>query len=240
MHEGHRKRMLDRLNECDSLYDHELLEMLMYFVCRVKDTNPVGHSLLERFGSLSELLRADIDELKSVEDVGDAAASLIKLVGVIAERAGKIEGTAELKTLGDCKQFISMRFRGKTEEYLELYFLAKSGKLKRLYRYTSADRNKVSVDGGDIIKNIAIVKPYAILAAHNHLNGCTEPSENDEVFTNLLQLICQMNGVIFIDHMIYDGDEGFYSYRDSGSLENISARYSMGSILKWIKNSSST
>lgn len=240
LHEGHRQRMKKRLYDGSDMFDHEVLEVLLFEVCPRINTNPIAHALLDRFCSISEVLKADVEELKTVQGVGKNVAEYIRTVGLCTERAGEIGAMAQLKTFADCKKFISVRFAGKTEEALELYFLEKNGRVKRIYAYSSADRNKVVMDGGDILKNIALAKPYSVLASHNHLNGCTEPSANDCEFTNLLQFICSMNGIAFLDHIIYDGDEGFYSYRESGALEDIRNKYTMGNIVKWIKSSSTT
>lgn len=240
LHEGHRQRMKSRLKDCKSMFDHEILEVLLYGVCPRVNTNPLAHTLLDRFCSLSELLKADIDEIKAVPGVGENIAAYLKAVGECAERAGKVEGSAILNTPADCKQFIKLRFNGRQEEFLELYFIERNGRLKRIYKYTDSDKRKVSVNASDIIKNIALVKPYGIIAAHNHLNGIITPSDNDEVFTNLIQLICVMNGIRLIDHYIYDGQGEFFSYRDSGLLDKNQEKFSMNNIVKWITNSNLT
>lgn len=240
LHEGHRQRMKLRLKDCKSMYDHEILEVLLYGVCPRVNTNPLSHRLLDRFCSLAEVFRADIDELKTVEGVGENIAVYLKAVGECAERAGKIEGSAVLNTPADCKQFISLRLGGRDEELLELYFIDRNARLKRIYRYTDSDRRRVSVNGSDIVKNIALARPYAIIAAHNHPNGNTEPSEDDDTFTNLIELICVMNEVRFIDHYIYDGRGGFFSYRDSDLLKKAKEKFSMNNIVKWITDSNLT
>lgn len=232
--------MKERLKDCKSMYDHEVLEVLLFIACPRLNTNPLAHNLLDRFCSLSELFRADIDEIKAVEGAGENISVFLKAVGVCAERAGKIEGGAILNTPADCKQFIKLRFYGRTEEFLELYFIEKGGRLKRIYKYTDFDKYKVEVNAKDIVKNVSLVKPYAIIAAHNHLNGSLTPSENDNVFTYLIQFICAMNEVRFIDHYIYNGQSEFFSYRDTDLLKNAQEKYSMSNLLKWIANLSST
>lgn len=227
--------MLSKLENGDDLYDHEVLEILLYFACPRVNTNPLAHRLLERFCSVSEILKADAEELKAVEGVGESVARYLKTVGLCAERSGSVEGNAVLKTFGDCKRFVSMRMRGKDDEYLELYFLEKSGRVKRIFTYTSADRNRVTARTEEILSNITSAKPFGILAAHNHLNGNIAPSENDEIFTRQICFICNMNNVKFTDHMIYS-DGNIYSFNDSGKMQEISRKYSFGNALQWINN----
>ena len=240
LHEGHRQRIKSRLKDCKYMYDHEILEVLLFNAYPRINTNPIAHRLLDRFCSLAELFRADIDEIKTVEGVGENTAVYLKAVGECAERAGKIEGSAVLNTPDDCKQFITLRFNGRTEEFLEIYFVDKNGRLKRIYKYTDYDKRGVGVNGSDIVKNIALVKPYALIVAHNHPNGNVNPSENDNTFTSLLELICVMNGAVFLDHYIYGGKGVFFSYRDSDLLKDIKEKFSMTNIVKWITNSNLT
>ena len=223
MHEGHRQRMLAKLSNDDDLYDHELLEILLFFVCPRKNTNPLAHELLDRFGSLKEVFNATDEEIKSVFGAGSSVANYLKALGRCYERIGNVEGVAVLKTFGDCKKFVSMRFKNVSEEKLELYFLDRGGKVKRQFSYTSFDRNKASVTSHEVIKKIALVKPYSIIVAHNHLNGSVNPSANDDKFTGRMQIICNLNNVVLLDHLIYS-DGNFYSYKDAGRLNEIKSR----------------
>ena len=159
MHEGHRQRMYAKLESGDNLYDHEVLELLLYAVCPRVNTNETAHKLLDRFCSISEIFKADVEELKTVDGVGESVARYLKTVGLCAERAGCVEGAAVLKTLGDCKHFIQVRLRGREEEYLEIYFLQKNGRVNRIFSYTSADRNKVFANADEFIRNLALIKP---------------------------------------------------------------------------------
>lgn len=238
MHEGHRKRMYAKLESGDNLFDHELLEILLYSVYPRVNTNPVAHALLARFCSLSEVLTASIDELKTVEGVGDNVALFLRCVGECASRACFINGVAELKNYGDIKRFTALRMRGKTEEVLEFYLLEKDGRVKRIYDRTSNDISQVKFKASDLVKLLAAVKPYGLVAAHNHPGGFSEPSEKDDLFTKQVQLICSMNGIVFYDHCIYSPRDGVFSYHESGRIDTIKEEYSLDSVLgKWITDS---
>ena len=58
MHEGHRQRMLQRLEDAEHLQDHELLEIPLFNAIPRKNTNPLAHELLSEFASLDGLMRA--------------------------------------------------------------------------------------------------------------------------------------------------------------------------------------
>ena len=76
LHASHRERMRQRLLEhgAEAMHDHEILEMLLYYAIPRGDTNPIAHALLHRFGSLSQVLEAPVEELQKVDP--DAAQRL--------------------------------------------------------------------------------------------------------------------------------------------------------------------
>ena len=59
--------------------DHTLLELLLFYGVPQKDTNPIAHRLIERFGSLPAVLEAPARELMQVEGVGENVARLLKV-----------------------------------------------------------------------------------------------------------------------------------------------------------------
>ena len=52
-HEGHRSRMKERFqaNGLEGFSDHEILEFLLFYAIPYRDTNPLAHELVNRFGS---------------------------------------------------------------------------------------------------------------------------------------------------------------------------------------------
>ena len=67
MHEGHRARVKKRFLEegLDHFSDIQALELLLFYALPRVDTNPIAHGLLDRFGSLSQVLEG-IQELSQI------------------------------------------------------------------------------------------------------------------------------------------------------------------------------
>ncbi len=57
-HGGHRKRLRDRLfrQGARGLYDHELLELLLFYVYKRVDVNPMAHKLIGEAGGFDKLI----------------------------------------------------------------------------------------------------------------------------------------------------------------------------------------
>ena len=73
LHDGHRARKKEQLRQhgLDSFADHEVLELALYYAIPRRDTNEIAHRLLQKFGSLQNVLSAPAEELAKVEGVGD-------------------------------------------------------------------------------------------------------------------------------------------------------------------------
>lgn len=232
MHEGHRKRMYEKLKSDSGLCDHELLEILLFNAFPRKNTNPLAHRLIAEFGSLAGVFEASAEQLTSVEGVGENVALYIKCVGECNNRIKTSSaGVAVLKNYEDFKRFVTVRMRGKSQEVIELYCLEKNGKVKRISSFSSEDRNKVEVECNKIAEVIAMEHPYGVLVAHNHLSGDSSPSENDDRFTVELQLLCSINSAVLFDHCIYASDTNVYSYFQSGKIDDIRRNFSFKQVI---------
>lgn len=232
MHEGHRRRLYEKLKSGGNLFEHELLEMLLFNAYPRKNTNPVAHELLTRFPSISAVLSASYEELVFVPGVGEQVALYLMCLGKCLERRNDADCFASISNRGSLGEFVKLRMRGRTSEILEMYFFDKNGRLIRICSFSSGASDRVTVKPEEIIKLISVSHPYAVVIAHNHTNGVASPSSADDDFTKECQIICSMNNVRLYDHVIYVSDDALFSYFESGRLAAIEQKYSIGNILK--------
>lgn len=227
--------MYTKLKDSGNLYDHEILEILLFYVFPRVNTNPIAHNLLGRFGSIDAVLHAEIDELKEVDGVGDGVANFLRVVGLCTERAKSVNEVRKIVTGGDFKEFVEYRFKGKREEYLEIYLLDKGGKILRVLSYSDSKKNTVQVHLKDITREIALVKPNNLLLAHNHPNGNPNPSADDISFTSAVHIACMINCVDLQDHIIYTEDK-LFSFRDEYVLDKIKSECNIGRLAQWTES----
>ena len=76
LHEGHRERMRKRFRETgfDGFEEHQIIEMLLFYVCPRKDTNELAHILINRFGCIAGILDASYDDLTSIPGISENTA----------------------------------------------------------------------------------------------------------------------------------------------------------------------
>lgn len=78
-HSGHRARMAQRFmhDGFDNYRPHEVLEQILYEVIPRSNTNPTGHALIDRFGSVGGVINASAEELLNVDGVGKKSAEFL-------------------------------------------------------------------------------------------------------------------------------------------------------------------
>ena len=88
LHTGHRERMRARVKAAgeQSLADHELLELLLYYAVPRRDTNELAHELIEECGSLKAVLEAPEERLCRVPEIGEKSAQYLRLLGELSRR----------------------------------------------------------------------------------------------------------------------------------------------------------
>ena len=124
VHAGHRQRLRERFlrGGPDDLAAHELLELLLGYAMPRVDVNPLAHRLIERFGSLSGVTEASVEELMSVSGVGEYTACLIRLLPAVVRRCAidRVESPRVYDTVGKLVEFLRPRFTGLTTERVYL------------------------------------------------------------------------------------------------------------------------
>lgn len=79
--DGHRGRLKEKfLNEgiASFYHDYEKLEFLLTFIIPRKDVKPIAKALLEKFGTLEEVIKSDVSQLVKIHGVGESTAIFLK------------------------------------------------------------------------------------------------------------------------------------------------------------------
>ena len=221
VHDGHRERKREQFLRCgaDSFADHELLEMLLYYAIPQRDTNPIAHALLDRFGSLQAVLAAPPEELMEVPYVKDRAAVLLRLIPALFQRA--LTSGEDREVILDTRERIGEFFRriyvGYATEVMYQLCLDGKGKKKGLYKISEGDLGSVGVNIRQIMENTLRSKAVMVVLAHNHPSGVALPSRDDQVATRMVRDALDTMGVRLVDHVIV-ADNDYVSMAESGFL----------------------
>ena len=224
LHSGHRERMMEKfVNAPDGMATHELLEIMLFSVMPRKDTNELAHNLLLTFGTVKRLFSATPKELMSVKGVGKSIAAHIatfgKLMNEIAFRADYNKTT--FSSFHKNKQDVIDMFINPTIEKFFVVLLDAKCKETTRIEFESRSENMVSINASTLAKAIAINNPVNALIAHNHPSGDIRPSRDDDIATAKIYMLCKLQGVTLLDHVIIGKNNNAYSYFVDGRIDKI-------------------
>ena len=211
MHEGHRARVKKRFLEegLDSFSDIQALELLLFYVIPRSDTNPIAHALLEHFGSLSQVLEADVEELQKVKGVGESAAVFLTLIPQMG-RFYLVDRTKQatiLPTLDSCAQYLLPRFFGRKTETVFLLCLDAKCKLLCCKEVGQGGTNSTGISIRKIVETAIGVNASTVVLAHNHPSGLAVPSAEDIQTTRQIAQALRAVDIALADHIIVADDD---------------------------------
>lgn len=218
-HDGHRQRLKARfLTEgLDNFSDIQVLELLLFYTIPRRDTNPIAHDLLERFGSLSQVLDAPVEELAKVPGMGMSAAAFLSLTTAVGRyyQVDKAMHMQFLNTIEDCGNYLLPYFYGRRNETVFLLCLDAKCKVLCCKKIGEGSVNSAGVPIRRIVEVAMGVNATSVVLAHNHPSGIAVPSEEDVATTYRVAAALRAVEIAFVDHIVVAEDE-FVSMVQSG------------------------
>lgn len=215
IHDGHRQRIRSEfMARPDVFPDYKVLELLLYYSNPRKDTNPLAHVLMERFGSLSGVLDASPEELKKVEGVGEQTVVLFKTAKEVSCRylAARVNPSKPIFTSDDIHQLLRPYFFGATEEKIYLVCLDSRNRCLGIRLINEGTVNTSAIVVRKLVEAALSLNAVSVIMAHNHPNGAATPSRADKMSTDEIEETLRAVNVRLLDHVVFD-DECMYSIR---------------------------
>ena len=218
IHDGHREHMRQRYlaSGLEGFADHEALELLLYYAIPRRDTNPIAHALVDRYGSLSAVLTAPVEDLKKVEGIGDSAAILLRLAPQVYQKAqlAEYERDLPMSSVTAVGKYAVDRFIGERNEVIYQLCLDQKAKLLACKRLGEGGVNSADLDIRKMMEHVIATGASAVILAHNHPSGVAEPSDEDWAANRQARAALKTIRVPLIDHIVVaDGD--FVSMRQT-------------------------
>ena len=219
IHEGHRERLKKRFREngLDSFSEFQILELLLFYIIPRRDTNPIAHRLIERFGSLHQVLEAPVEELEKVEGIGPNAALLLSLITSVARAymVSKAEPPRILRTIEECGEYMKSLFIGRRMEVVYLLCLDAKCKVLGCREVGEGSVNSANISTRRIVEIALGLNASSVILAHNHPSGIAIPSEEDILTTKRVASALSTVDIQLVDHIIV-ADEDYVSMLQSG------------------------
>ena len=219
---GHRKRLRERYvkNGYEALQDYEIIELLLTFVKQRVDTKPLAKQLIKKYGTIEEILKADIKDLKETEGIGDITAVFLNFVGDIAACSFKDKAEKEKISFRNKNQLISYLRNdigfSKNEEFKVLFLNSVNEIIETEILFTGTI-DKSAVYPRKILERALYHNARSIVFVHNHPSGNVSPSEKDIELTEEVKKFFKIVDINVLDHIIITKNSHF-SFLEEGII----------------------
>ena len=219
VHDGHRERLKERFRSegLDGFTEVQVLELLLFYSVPRKDTNEIAHALLEKFGTLAQVLDANPADLEKVPGMGSSSALFLKLLSAAGRRyqISRTESATILRTLEQCGAYLQPRFFGRKHEAVFLLCLDAKCKVLACKQVGEGSVNSAGVPIRRIVETALSANATMVVLAHNHPSGLALPSADDIQTTKRLAVALDTVEITLIDHLAFSDDD-YVSMAQSG------------------------
>ena len=229
-HAGHRERLRERARTAGltTLPDYELLELFLFRSQPHVDVKPIAKALLARFGSLSAVLAASVEELMTVraEDsrgrmkgVGAETALDLAALHEVSRRVAR-EPAAKRPVISSWTAlvaYVRVALQHEPREQFRVLYLDKKNQLILDEILNRGTIDHAPVYPREVVRRALEVSAGAIILVHNHPSGDPTPSRADIQMTKQIVQAASSLSVEVHDHLIV-GREGVSSFRQLGLM----------------------
>lgn len=210
-----REKLLKR--GAGALTDAELLAIFLRTGTPGKSAVDLARDLLQEFGSLKALLDADRDRFCQGHGLGDAKYTQLKAVMEIAKRHFNeiLQRGSALNSPDITRAYLSAQLRGYSYEVFACLFLDNQHRVIQLDELFRGTIDSASVYPREVAKQALRHNAAAVIFAHNHPSGISEPSQADKLITEKLKQALALFDIRVLDHFIV-GDGIPYSFAEHG------------------------
>jgi DNA repair protein RadC len=197
-----REKLLER--GADSLTDAELLALFLRTGVTGKSAVDLARELLDRFGGLSRLCLADLEQICDAPGLGPAKYAQLKAVMEMARRALKedMQSGDALSSPAAVRSYLSLLLKDKPHEEFWAVFLDAQNRTIQAEMLFRGTLTQTSVYPREVVKRALYHNAAALIFAHNHPSGIAEPSRSDEALTGALKQALALVDVKVLDHFV--------------------------------------
>ena len=212
-----REKLLQR--GAASLSDAELLAIFLRTGVVGKSAVDLARELLNRFGDLTQLLAASQADFCTTKGMGQAKYVQLQAAFEMSRRALQEEmqrGDA-LNSPQAVRDYLQLLLSSRPQEVFMVLFLDTQHRVIASEELFHGTLNQTSVYPREVVKRALAHNAAAVILAHNHPSGVTEPSQSDQLLTDALKQALALVDVRVLDHFVVAGGQTL-SFAEKGLL----------------------
>lgn len=202
-----------------TLSDAELLAIFLRTGTPGKSAVDLARELLNEFGGLRPLLKANLKRFCQAKGLGNAKFAQLQCVMEMARRhlASELEESIEANSADKVKEYVKSQLRHSEREVFAMLSLDSQYRLIHFDKVFYGTIDSAEVHPREIIKLALAHNAKAIIFAHNHPSGVAEPSAADIHITQHMQSALAMVDIKVLDHLIV-GNKDVLSMAERGLM----------------------
>jgi DNA repair protein RadC len=201
------------------LSDAELLAIFLRVGVTGMSAVDLARELLHQFGSLNGIFSASRQALTGVSGMGDSKYAQLQAIFEMSQRALK-EEMRERDVLASpvaVRDYLKLKLGGLAKEVFMVLLLDAQNRVVAMEELFSGTLTQTSVYPREVVKCVLHHNAAAVIFAHNHPSGVTEPSRADEILTKTLKDALALIDVKVLDHFVVAGNSAL-SFSERGLL----------------------
>lgn len=203
----------------NTLTDAELLALLLRTGIKGQGVLLWAQAMLDDMGGLHGLLQVDQLRQAKIKGLGPAKRAELMAVSELSRRAHVLQLREEpvFTSPQTVKNYLRMQMGSLPHEVFGVLFLDAQHRLlmyEEMFRGTLA---QTTVHPREVVKRALHYNAGAVVLAHNHPSGVTEPSRADEQITQTLKTALALVDVRVLDHLVV-GSDSITSFAERGLL----------------------
>ncbi len=203
-----------------ALSDTELLALLLRTGVKGVNVIQLAGQVLAHFKGFAPLMNASLADLAKVKGLG-GTAKRAELAAVLEIARRTLAQTLTTQPVFDnpkaVRDYVALHLRELPHETFAALFLDAQHRLITMEVLFRGTLTQTAVYPREVIKRALALNAAAMILAHNHPSGVSEPSRADEHLTQTLKQALAMVDVRVLDHLVV-GREGITSFAERGLL----------------------
>lgn len=207
-----------------ALGDDELLAIFLRTGVTGESAVAVGRRLLNKFGGLPGLARADIPLLSQERGLGIAKACQLAAAFELGKRLARRNlDRIELASPEQIAEFMGPQMQSLRTESIRVIVLDSRLRCLTIEEVSVGTNNQTLAMTRDILRPVIVHQSHRFAVVHNHPSGDPRPSQADIRFTKELLEASHLMNLQLNDHVIIghpsSHSDSYYSFAQHGMLQ---------------------
>jgi len=196
--------------------EHEVLELILTYAIPRRNVNPLAHSLINRYGSLSSVFSESAAGLASNDGISMHTATLLRLFGDTAKNSLFAKNTVAgvcIRNVGEAMELCAeILGSGKLESFCSIMLDARQCVVD--YYIETGFANTTPMDTKRLVARAIGCGASGVVLAHSHPSGEAAASLADARLTERIDSMLSAMNIALFEHIIVTADDCYAMLHD--------------------------